>query len=84
MFNKPKIFLSHSKKDIDFIKKVKHDFDYCKIDTWLDEIDIQHGESWLDQIFENGMPTCNAVLVYITENSISSPMVKKEIDSAII
>jgi heme-degrading monooxygenase HmoA len=35
-------------------------------------------------IFEDGIPTCDAVLVYLTVNSIESKMVKKEIDSALI
>lgn len=81
---KPKVFISHSKKDIEFIDKIVHDLRYCFIDTWFDEIDIRHGESWLNEIFENGLPACDAVLVYISESALSSPMVMKEIDAGIL
>ena len=42
------------------------------------------GEPWLDAIFEGGIPTCDCILVYLTENSLQSPMVKKEIDASLI
>jgi hypothetical protein len=70
--------------DIDFIHKVDNEFRKCNIDTWLDEIDIKHGSNWMAEIFENGIAKCDLVFVYITKNSLSSPMVSKEIDSTII
>ena len=82
--NKPRVFLSHSKKDIDFIHKIDELFRKCNIETWLDEIDIQHGESWLKAIFDEGISKCDFVLVYISENSIVSSMVEKEIDASVI
>jgi hypothetical protein len=82
--NKPMVFLSHSKKDIDFIHNLDSDLRRCGIETWLDEIDIRHGESWINEIFENGIAKCDFVLVYITDSSIKSAMVSKEIDSAIV
>ncbi|ULQ61042.1 toll/interleukin-1 receptor domain-containing protein [Brucepastera parasyntrophica] len=59
-------------------------FRKCKIETWLDEIDIQHGDSWLKAIFEDGISKCDFVFVYISENSLKSSMVEKEIDASII
>ena len=82
--NKPRVFLSHSKKDEAFIKKIDNDLRGCQIDTWLDIADIRHGQPWLDAIFESGIPTCDCVLVYLTDNSVQSPMVKKEIDASLI
>ena len=83
-FNKPKVFLSHSKKDIEFIRRLDSDLRLCNIETWLDEVDIPHGKSWQDSIFEYGIPTCDAIIAYLTENSIESPVVKKEIDVALL
>jgi hypothetical protein len=83
-FNKPKVFLSHSKKDVDFIRRLDSDLRLCNIETWLDEVDIPHGKSWQDSIFEFGIPTCDAIIAYLTENSIESPVVKKEIDVALL
>jgi hypothetical protein len=84
LVNKPRVFLSHSKKDISFIRKLCNDLRHCHIEPWIDSEDIHHGQPWLDAIFEIGIPTCDAVLVYLTESSIESPMVKKEIDASLI
>lgn len=82
--NKPKVFLSHAKDDIDFIKRLNSDLRKCQIEPWLDSEEIRHGKPWLDAIFEDGIPTCDSVLVYFTENSLKSVMVKKEIDTGLI
>ena len=81
---KPKVFLSHSKKNEEFMLKIRNDFQRCQIESWVDVFDIRHGKPWLDEIFENGIPTCDCFLVYLTEHSISSPMVKKEMDASLI
>lgn len=82
--NKPRVFLSHSKADIDFIGTVCDDLRKCQIEPWRDSEEIRHGKPWLDAIFEDGIPTCDSVLVYFTENSLKSKMVKKEIDAGIL
>src|SRR5215212_5098109 len=82
--NKPRVFLSHSQKNSDFIEKLDGDLRKCQIDTWLFTVDIRHGKSWQDSIFESGLPTCDAIIVYLTEVSIESPVVKKEIDVGLL
>jgi hypothetical protein len=82
--NKPRVFLSHSKFDIDFVNRIYNDLRKCQIDPWLDSEEIRHGRPWLETIFESGLPACDSVLVYFTENSLKSKMVKKEIDAGLI
>lgn len=82
--NKPKVFLSHAHKDVEFIKKVQSDLRSCQIESWRDEDDIRDGQPWLEAIFEDGIPTCDAILAYFTPHSLASAMVGKEVDSAII
>lgn len=82
--NKPRVFLSHSKKDEKFIKQLYCDLLAAKIDAWLDSEEIRDGKPWLKVIFEDGLPTCDVVIVYFTENSILSKMVSKQIDVALI
>ena len=82
--NKPRVFLSHSKADVPFIEKLYDDLRKCQIEPWLDSAEIRHGKPWLDAIFEEGIPTCDAVLVYFTEASLESKMVKKEMDAGIL
>lgn len=83
-YNKPRVFLSHSSKNKAFIERLHSDLQKCRIDPWLYSEEIKHGDRWLDVIFEEGIPTCDAFLVYLTEASIESNMVKKEIDAAIL
>jgi hypothetical protein len=82
--NKPRVFLSHSKKNSDFIEKLANDLRRCQIDPWLDTDQIRHGKSWQDSIFELGLPTCDAIIVYFTELSIQSSVVKKEMDVGLL
>lgn len=82
--NKPRVFLSHSKKNVDFIENLANDLRKCQIDPWLDTDQIRHGKSWQDSIFEYGLPTCDAVLVYFTEISIQSAVVKQEMDVGLL
>lgn len=84
MRNRPRVFLSHSKSNEAFISRLYGDLQQCQIHPWYDSVDIRHGEPWLDAIFEGGIPTCDCVLVYLTEESIESAMVKKEIDASLI
>lgn len=84
MRNRPRVFLSHSKSDEHFVSRLYNDLRECLIDPWYDSVDIRHGEPWLNAIFEGGIPTCDCVLVYLTEHSIESSMVKKEIDASLI
>lgn len=83
-FSKPRVFLSHSKKNSVFIERVADDLRKSQIDPWLDTDEIRHGKSWQDSIFEYGLPTCDAILVYFTEFSILSPVVKKEMDVGLL
>lgn len=82
--SKPRVFLSHSKKDVEFIERLERELRKCQIEPWLDEVEIRHGKPWLDAIFEDGIPSCDAVLVYFTENSLASKVVKKELDAGVI
>ncbi len=83
-FVKPRVFLSHSKKDSAFIERLERALRLCQIDPWLDTFEIRHGKPWLDAIFEDGIPTCDSVLVYFTPHSLGSPVVKKELDAGVV
>jgi TIR domain len=81
---KPRVFLSHSKKDVEFIRRLEADLRACQCDPWIDEVELRHGQPWLEQIFSSGIPSCDVVLCYITENSIESEMVRQEIDARLV
>ncbi len=81
---RPRVFLSHSKKDKIFIEKLANDLRSCGIDVWYDEWEIPPGESIRKKIFEDGLTSCDVFFVYLTPNSIPSHWVQKELDSAFI
>ncbi len=82
--NKPKVFLSHSSLDKGFIDKLAQDLRRCHIAYWLDTEEIRDGRPWLKVIFEDGIATCDAVIVYLTEHSINSKMVEREMDATFV
>jgi hypothetical protein len=81
---KPKIFLSHNKKDKDFIKKLANSLRTGRINVWYDDWEIPPGASLRAKIFEEGIPGCDLFFVYLTENSINSKWVKQELDAAFV
>jgi hypothetical protein len=82
--NKPRVFLSHARKDVAFIERIENDLRRCQVLTWRDQYEIRDGQPWMSAIFEDGIPTCDAILAYFTENSLGSSMVAKEVDTAIL
>jgi|GEM_PF-6791796 len=81
---KPTIFLSHSSKDRQFIEKIANDLHNAKINVWFDEWEIPTGVSFRKRIFEDGIPNCDLFFIYLTDNSIASYWVQKELDAAFI
>ena len=78
---RPRVFISYSSADKNFIDKLVVDFRKCDIEPLRDIEIIRDGKPWLETIFKDGIPTCDSFLVYLTENSIDSKIVQKEIDS---
>ncbi len=81
---KPRVFLSHSKKDVDFIRRLDSDLRGTQCETWIDDIELRPGQPWLDQIFASGIPSCEIVLCYYTENSARSAVFMQELDARLI
>jgi hypothetical protein len=81
---KPKVFLSHSKKDKLFVEKIANNLKTCGVNVWYDEWEIPPGESIRKKIFEDGITSCDLFFIYLTANSIPSYWVQKELDGALI
>lgn len=81
---KPRVFLSHSKKDQQFIEKLSSDLRAARIDVWYDEWEIPSGISLRRHIFDEGIPNCDLFFVYLTPNSAESYWVRSELDAAFI
>ena len=72
-----KIFLSYSRKDKAFVKKIAKDLNEAGYDVWWDLTDIEGGDRWARKIQE-GINQSEILAVVVSPNSIASEWVEKE------
>lgn len=75
------IFLSHNSKDKPFVRKLADDLRSQGFYVWVDEAEIKLGDSLIEKI-RDGLDRVEYVGVVLSNNSINSQWVKKEIDIA--
>jgi len=80
---RPQIFLSYSRSDAEFVRKLRDDLVHAGIDCWLDTDAITAGDRLQDAIFGDGIPRCNLFVAYITQKYLESDWCKKELDGAL-
>jgi hypothetical protein len=76
-------FLSHSSADKPFIRQLAADLTENGIDVWLDEQRIRVGDSIPDKIAQ-GLAGSDFFLIGLSESSVSSPWVQKELNNALV
>lgn len=81
---KPRVFLSHSKKDREYIERLAMDLCSARIDVWYDDWEIPPGSSLRAKIFEEGITECDLFFIYLTNNSRDSSWVRRELDAAFV
>ncbi|MCP4141720.1 MAG: SUMF1/EgtB/PvdO family nonheme iron enzyme [Chloroflexi bacterium] len=72
-----KIFLSYSRKDKDFAKKVANDLEKAGYIVWWDISTIEGGDRWAQEI-EAGINQSEILALIVSPNSIASEWVEKE------
>lgn len=77
-----KIFISYSRKDIDFVRKLAGDLETAGYDVWWDITDLRGGDEWVTRI-ASALEASDSVLVVLSPNSIQSEWVRKEYTQAI-
>lgn len=77
-----KIFISYSRKDIDFVRKLAADLEKAEYDVWWDITDLQGGDDWVNTI-PDAIASSQYVIVVLTPNSIKSEWVRKEYTQAL-
>lgn len=70
-------FISYSRKDAEFVKKLHASLRDAGIDSWLDTSEIHQGEDWADAI-QRGLEESNAMLLVISPDSMASRHVSDE------
>jgi len=76
-------FISHSSKDKPFVRRLAADLVSSGIRVWLDEQRILVGDSIPEKIAQ-GLAESDFFLLVASKNSVASPWVKKELNSALV
>jgi hypothetical protein len=76
-------FISHSTKDKAFVRRLAADLVASGIKVWIDEQRILVGDSVPEKIAQ-GLAESDFFLVVVTQSSVNSQWVKKELSSALV
>jgi len=76
------IFISYSRRDLDFAQKIVDALGDNNLDTWIDWKSIPKGEDWEQEIYL-GIEEADAFLFLISPDSVASEMCNKEIANAV-
>ena len=76
-------FISHSSKDKPFVRQLVSDLTAEGVKVWLDEQRILVGDSIPEKISQ-GLAESDIFLVVLSEHSVSSEWVKRELNSALV
>jgi len=82
MKNAAKIFLSHSSKDKDFVRRLTNDLQSKDIPVWFDEWELNVGDS-LNKKISDGIKESGWLAVILSNHSIQSQWVEKELNAAL-
>lgn len=76
------VFLSHNSNDKPFVRRLAIDLESHGVNCWIDEAEIKIGDSLVQKIRE-GIDSVDYVAVILSQDSINSPWVQREIDVSI-
>ena len=73
-----KVFLSHSVIDKPFVRQLARRFLQSGVQVWLDEAELNVGDSLIQRIAE-GIEECDFIVAVISDASVKSKWVQKEL-----
>lgn len=79
---KPQIFISHSSRDKAAAVSVATDLSFCAVDVWLDDWELEVGQSLTDEIAK-AMDSSRFIAILITENYNKTVWTKTEYKKAL-
>ena len=80
--SQPDIFISHSSKDREAATRLATDLNFCSVDVWLDQWELQIGQSLADGIAK-AMEQSRYIAILITVNYNKSVWTKTEYKKAL-
>ena len=78
----PDLFLSHSSRDKDFVRRLAEDLTFCQTDVWLDEWELGPGDS-LHDVIGNALEKSRFVGVVLGDNFADSRWASDELKQAL-
>ncbi len=81
--SEPKVFISHSSADKQFVRKLVDDLKIQNIPVWFDESDILVGDSIVQKI-NTALSESDYLIVVLSRTSVESAWVKNELDYALM
>jgi hypothetical protein len=81
----PRPFISHAHADkerfvLDFARRLRGK----GVDAWVDSWEMLPGDSLVDKIFNEGLRSCTAFIVVLSNNSVGSKWVKEELNAGFV
>jgi TIR domain-containing protein len=77
----PDLFLSHSSRDKDAVRRIAEDLGFLEVDAWLDEWELQAGDSLYD-VISAALEKASHVAVVIGDNYADSRWARDELKQA--
>lgn len=79
----PKVFISYSHNDREFVERLAKNLAEKQVLVWWDEWEIKVGDSLVQKI-QQGISSSSYLAVVLSPNSINSPWVQEELNAALI
>jgi hypothetical protein len=81
----PKVFISHATEDkFSFVLPFATELRSNGIDAWVDQWEINAGDSLIQKIFEEGIRSASAIVIVLSKISVTKRWVKEELDAALV
>lgn len=77
----PDVFLSHSTRDQEFVRKLAEDLAFCEVDVWIDEWELQPGDS-LQDVIGQALNASRFVAIVLGDNFTDSRWASDEMKQA--
>lgn len=80
---KPRVFISHSSHDKQFVQYLARELRWFEFDVWYDEWEIAIGDSIVEKVFA-GLDASDTLIVVLSPVSVESRWVKEELSTAVM
>ena len=77
-----RVFVSHASEDKPFVIPLATRLRADGVDAWVDRWEILIGDSLVDRIFEEGLATCDAFLIVLSQIFVQKQWVREELNAA--